>query len=272
MDATKEMTGAENIIWDLSDLYAAIDDPKLTKDTEAVQAQADKFAEKYRGRVASLTAAELGAALVELEVMYDTFGKIATFCGLQWNTDTANPAYGAALQRSREQGAQLQQKLLFFDLEWANIPPERAKIAADPGVARWRHYLEKALQMRPYLLTEPEEKILAEKAVTGTQAWGRYYGEVLAAQRYDLNGEKVPQEVVLRQLYLPDREARRRAAESMTTGLREMTHTTTYIYNVTLAEKASTDRLRSFPSWISDRNLDNEASDEIVNALIAAVT
>src|SRR5262245_22965541 len=183
MDATKELTGAENIIWNLTDLYAAIDDPKIAKDTEAVQAQADKFGERYRGRVASLTAAELSQALMELEEINDAFGKISNYCGLQWNTDTANPAFGAAMQKSREQGALLQQKLLFFDLEWANIPDERARITADPTLARWRHYLEKALQMRPYLLSEPEEKILAEKSVTGVSAWGRFFGEVLAAQR-----------------------------------------------------------------------------------------
>src|SRR5260221_79892 len=39
-----------------------------------------------------------------------------------------------------------------------------------------------------------------------------------------------------------------------------------------LADKASNDRLRKYPSWISARNLDNEASDEIVEALISAVT
>ncbi|MBI3396625.1 MAG: M3 family oligoendopeptidase, partial [Spirochaetia bacterium] len=48
--------------------------------------------------------------------------------------------------------------------------------------------------------------------------------------------------------------------------------TTTYIYNVSLAEKASTDRLRKYPTWISDRNLDNETSDLMVDALISAVT
>jgi len=41
-----------------------------------------------------------------------------------------------------------------------------------------------------------------------------------------------------------------------------MLPTTTYIFNTSLADKASDDRLRNFPTWISSRNLDNEASDE----------
>jgi oligoendopeptidase F len=46
----------------------------------------------------------------------------------------------------------------------------------------------------------------------------------------------------------------------------------TYIFNTILAEKASNDRLRNFPHWLSSRNLSNEVADETVNALIEAVT
>src|SRR5205085_2719584 len=45
-----------------------------------------------------------------------------------------------------------------------------------------------------------------------------------------------------------------------------------FIYNTLLHDKAVDDRLRSYPSWISSRNLSNEASDESVEALIAAVS
>src|SRR5258708_20051915 len=47
---------------------------------------------------------------------------------------------------------------------------------------------------------------------------------------------------------------------------------TSYFYNKSLADKASDDRLRNFTTWISSRNLDNEASDETVDALVKAVT
>ncbi len=270
--AVQEATGAEHVIWDLSDLYSGSDDPAITRDLETANAQADRFAERYRGRVASLSAAELAEALQEAETFNELIGRLGSFASLQWATDTGNAAYGALLQRMREARSQLHQKTLFFELEWANIPDEHAKITADPQLARWRHYLENALRIRPHLLSEPEEKILAEKAVTGVQAWTRYYGEIIAAQRYDLDGQKVPQEVVLRRLYLPDREVRKRAADSVTAGLRDVLKTSTYVFNTVLADKASDDRLRKYPTWISSRNLDNETTDEMVQALIDAVT
>jgi len=272
VDAVQEKTGAENVVWDLSALYAGADDPAINRDLEDVNARADRFAEKYRGRVATLSASELAQALTDMEGIEETMGKLGSFAGLRWTTDVANPSYGALMQKMEESGSQLQQKMLFFNLEWANAPDDQVKIAADPALARWQHYLESARRFRPHLLTEPEEKILSEKAVTGIQAWNRYFGEVLANYRYNLDGQEVPQEAVLRRLYLADREARRKAADTMTTGLRQTLHTTTYVFNVMLAEKASTDRLRKYPTWISARNLDNEASDEMVEALVSAVT
>jgi oligoendopeptidase F len=45
-----------------------------------------------------------------------------------------------------------------------------------------------------------------------------------------------------------------------------------FILNTILADKSIDDRLRSYPHWVAERNLANEASDESVNALIEAVT
>ncbi len=77
---------------------------------------------------------------------------------------------------------------------------------------------------------------------------------------------------MLRRLYAGERDLRKTAADSLTMGLRDMLPTTTFIFNTILAEKASDDRLRKFPTWISARNLDNEASDATVEALVTAVT
>jgi oligoendopeptidase F len=43
------------------------------------------------------------------------------------------------------------------------------------------------------------------------------------------------------------------------------------VFNTLLADKATDDRLRSYRHWLAARNLDNEASDESVAALVSAV-
>jgi oligoendopeptidase F len=267
-----QTNSVENVVWDLSVFYADPADPAIQRDLAEVQAAAERFAERYRGRVASLSAAELAEALQELESIYEKMGRLSAYSSLHWTTNTADPVRGALMQRINEADSQMDQTLLFFTLEWTQLSDEAAQIADDPALSRYRHYLHKQRRYRPHLLSEPEEKILNEKAVTGRQAWARFFEETVSSLRYEWEGQQVPQAVVLRQLYAPEREVRKRAADSITAGLRPHVRTLSYIFNTLLADKASEDRLRKYRTWLSARNLSNETTDEAVQALVNAVT
>ncbi|NLE52551.1 MAG: M3 family oligoendopeptidase, partial [Chloroflexi bacterium] len=199
--------------------------------------------------------------------------KVESFAHLIWSTDTANPQYGALLQKATEWSSQLQQKLVFFTLEWVNTPEDVAQRLIDaPELAHYRHWLEVARLYQPHMLSEPEEKILAEKSVTGREAWVRFFTELMGSARYTFDGQQLTQSGVLAKLYDADREVRHRAAASLTEGLRQHLPITTFIFNTLAADKASDDRLRRYPTWIASRNLSNEVSDETVEALVQAVT
>lgn len=270
---TQERTGAEEVRWDLSDLYNDIDDPQIERDMAQTDARADSFAATYRGRALSLDAEALYQAIAEYEAIVEAANRLGAFAHLIWTTDAANPRYGALLQRLTEWEAQLQQKLVFFELEWTNAPDDFARaMLAHPTLAHYRHWLEVMRRYQPHRLTEPEEKILAEKSVTGRSAWARFFSELMGNTRYPFDGQELTQAGILAKLYDPDRSVRQRAAQAFTDVLRQQLPTLTYIFNTLAADKASDDRLRKFPSWISSRNLDNQVSDEVVEALIEAVT
>jgi oligoendopeptidase F len=69
----------------------------------------------------------------------------------------------------------------------------------------------------------------------------------------------------------PDREIRATAAAAVTAGLAPGLRTRGYVFNTLLLDKSTDDRLRRYPSWISARNLANEATDDSVQALVDAV-
>jgi oligoendopeptidase F len=69
----------------------------------------------------------------------------------------------------------------------------------------------------------------------------------------------------------PDREVREQVAAGITAGLEPGLRTRAFLFNTLLLDKSIDDRLRGYPSWISSRNLANEASDESVQALVDAV-
>src|SRR5262249_38084815 len=69
-----------------------------------------------------------------------------------------------------------------------------------------------------------------------------------------------------------DRGVRETTSHAITRALGHDIRTRAYIFNVLLQDKAISDRLRKYPTWVSSRNLANETSDAAVQALVEAVT
>lgn len=266
-------TGAEGVVWNLGDLYSSAEDPRLTGDADLADRRAEALTKKYKGRIAQLDAKDLAALVREYEEIVELGEKAGSFTWLDWSAHSDDPARGALLQKFMERGSRLSQTLVFVELEWAAVPEDRARaLMEDPLLSRWRHWLEITRRYKPHLLSETEEKLLKEKAVTGRDAWVRFFTESQSATLFEWEGKMEPLDVILNKLREPDRAVRRKAAESVTKGLKGIARPMTFVFNTILAEKASEDRLRSYPGWVSSRNLDNQVDDSVVEALIKAVT
>jgi oligoendopeptidase F len=267
----------EEVAWDLDPLLDGDpSDPVAAVDAMLASAQerADAFAERYAGHVAELDGEGLAEAMRELGELQEIVGRAGSFAGLHFSTDTIDPVRGALFQRVQESATPIETKLLFFELEWAAIDDETADalLEAD-GLDFCRHHLRTARRYRPYLLSEPEEKILAEKSLTSRNAWGRLFEEQVAALQVDMEdgAEPVSLEVALSHLHSSDRSERAHAAERVTAALEPGLRTRGFVFNTLLADKMVDDRLRGYTHWLQSRNLANEASDESVQALVTAV-
>jgi oligoendopeptidase F len=268
-----ELLAAE---WDLAPLVDGEADAGVRRQLEQAITRSSAFAERYAGHIAELDSGGLRVAMHELAEISELVGKAANYASLRFSTDTADPARGALLQLMQERATEAETKLLFFELEWAAVPDERADqllngdVDSD-GLDFCRHHLLSARRYRPHLLTEPEEKILAEKSLSSQSAWGRLFGELVSSLKVPLDGEDVSLELALSRLQVSNRDERRRAAEAVSAALEPGLRTRGFIYNTLAADKMVEDRLRSYPNWLAPRNLSNEASDESVMALIEAV-
>jgi oligoendopeptidase F len=265
---------AEAAAWDLEPLVHGRGPAGVEELLAQARERAQAFAERHRGRVSELDPPALAAAMAELGELSDLAGRAGSYAVLSFSLDTADPARGALLQRARERGAEIETLLLFFELEWNELPDERAEdllgaAALDP----YRHHLRTLRRYRPHQLSEPEERVLTETSVTGSSAFRRLFTEQTAAIEVELPGEDAPAslEVALSRLQDPERERRREAAEAITAALRPGLRTRAYVFNTLLQDKSVKDRLRSYPHWLASRNLANEASDESVAALVEAV-
>ena len=236
--------------------------------------RAQAFAEEHRGKVADLEAAGLVAAMRELEEIFDRIGRAGSYASLWFTVDTSDPERGALLQEVQERGAEIETALIFFELEWNELPDERAESLLDTKELEFcRHHLRTARRYRPHQLTEPEERVLTETDVTGRSAFGRLFTEQISNVMVELPDSEgpVPLMEALSRLQEPDRERRAEAANAVTKALEPGLRTRTFIFNTLLQDKSTKDRLRSYGHWLAARNLSNEASDESVDALIEAV-
>jgi len=271
----------EDVAWDLQPLV----DGAGAEGVRALLAQAleraDAFASRYEGHVAGLDAGELLGALEELGAIYELEGRAGSYASLDYSLKTSDPARGALLAHVQESETALATRLLFFELEWVAVDDASAdRLLESDALAPHRHHLHTARRQRPYLLSSPEERILAEKELTSASAWSRLHTEQLSCLRVALPEQArtaedpegpVSLEIALSRLQDPSRQTRRAAAGAITEALQDGLRVRSFIFNTLLADKATTDRLRRFPHWLSSRNLANEASDASVDALVAAV-
>jgi oligoendopeptidase F len=262
----------EDVAWNLDPLVEGEGEAGVDRMLAQAQERSAVFAKRFQGKLAEIEGAQLAEAVAELQEISELVGRAGTYAMLRFATNTAEPANGALLQRVQEQATVVETRLLFFELEWAELDDDRAEelLAAD-GLDTARHHLRTIRRYRPHLLSEPEEKIMSEKSVSGRDAWTRLFSELTSAVEVDLDGEKLALDVALAKLMSSDRELRARVQQSVTEALQPTLRTRAFIFNTLMADKATDDRLRRYSTWISSRNLANEASDESVQALVEAV-
>ncbi|MGA8383504.1 MAG: M3 family oligoendopeptidase [Stellaceae bacterium] len=258
--------------WDLSDLYPGPDSAELNRDLVLLAEDANAFRQRYEGRLAGLSGAELGAAVEAYERMQELSGRIISYASLVHAGNLADPEIGRFYQTIQERTNAIATGLLFFTLELNRL--DDAAIAAkeaDPALAHYRPWLRDTRAFRPHQLSDEVERLLHEKYVAGAAAWTRLFDETIADLRFPFRGQQLTEAEVLDLLSDRDAEVRREAAFTVGEVLGKNARTFALITNTLAKDKAIEDRWRGFARPISSRNLANFVEDEVVDALIAAV-
>ena len=161
------------------------DDPQAAVDAllDEAKRRADAFAAAYAGKVAELDGPGLIAAMHELGEIEEIAGRAGTYAHLSFSVDTADPAHRRAAAARRGEGHRDRDRaaVLPARVGGARRRARRASCSPPTGLDFARHHLATARRYRPHLLSEPEEQILTEKALSGRTAWVRLFEEQTAA-------------------------------------------------------------------------------------------
>jgi len=263
--------------WNLADLYPSMDGPELRADLSRAAADALAFEKRWKGQLAAeaarLGAGGLGAAMREYEALEELMGRIMSYAGLVYATDTSDPAraklYGDTQEKMTDAGAHL----LFFTLELNQIDDAMidAALAADPAFGHYRPWVIDLRADKPYQLEDRVEQLFHEKSVTGRGAWNRLFDETMTGLRFKVDGEELALEPTLNLLQSADGAERRKAAEALAATFAQNLRLFTLITNTLAKDKEISDRWRGFKDVADSRHLANRVEREVVDALAAAV-
>lgn len=260
------------LAWDLSDLYQSIQDPQIVVDLEACRAMALDFADRYKGKLAQLSADEFLKALQDIEKRAILTSRLGGFAYLNMVTQMKNSEAVGFYQQIEETLTDYAKPTVFFSVEFNKLPD--AKInewLKDKRIYAYRYWIKRVRKFKDYELSEPEETILLEKSITSGDAWVRLYEETASRLVFEVDGKKYNDAELAKLLLDKDADIRLKAGKEMNRVFWQNSHLFTFIYNMVMKDKAIEDEKRGFKSPIAARNMSEDVSDESVEVLAQTV-
>ena len=259
--------------WNLADLYASPESPEIARDLAQADADAQAFQAKHAGRLTELSGAELSAAMLRFEAIDEVLGRVMSYAQLLFSADSTDALAGQFYQSMMERCTAISSHTLFFRLELNRMDDAVLEDKlSDPEFARWRPYLRDLRVWRKHQLSDELERFVHDREVTGRAAWSRLFDETIAGMRVPFAGEDMTVNAVLNKLSDPDRTVRETAAIAIGHAFEERNKLFSLITNTLAKDKEILDTWRHLPRPGSDRNLSNVVEDEVVDALVSAVT
>ncbi|WP_159587406.1 M3 family oligoendopeptidase [Chelativorans xinjiangense] len=263
--------------WNLADLYPAMDSSEVTDDLTRAEREARAFEEAWKGRLADEAAkgseGRLGEAVRAYEGLDELFGRIGSYAGLIYASDTSDPKRAKFYGDVQEKLTDASTRLLFFTLELNKIDDALIDTALEQD-ALFGHYRPWVLDIRkdrPHQLEDRIEQLFHESSMVGHGAWNRLFDETMTSLRFAVDGEELTLEPTLNLLQDADGEKRRKAAEALSATLGEHIRLFTLVTNTLAKDKEISDRWRSFADVADSRHLANRVEREVVDALASSV-
>ena len=258
--------------WDLSDMYAS---------TAAWEADRDRFIDalpglqQYRGQLGT-DGPTLLTAIESIQGVETIIANLYVYAGLRSYEDTRVSENAARYSEAQSLYAQYQQALSYFTPELLTIPEEALSqfIADTPALALYRHYFDETARMRPYTLSEAEEKLLAmasdpldkfDSVFTAIDSSDLQFGTVVDS---DGNEIELTNSRYGAFLHSTDRRLREDAWKGLFSAYKTLNHTLAANYEGHVKSRVFFARARGFESRLDQATYTNAIPIDVFNNLI----
>ncbi len=259
--------------WDLSELAKDPKSPAFQKQIRDLEALAKKF-EKIKLKLEpKMSSKKFMSILHEVEEISEKMSKIGGYASLSYSADTQSDEATSLMTRMSKLGAEISNKILFFDLWWKiQVDDKNAKrLIKDSG--ELAEYLSHKRLFAKYALSEPEEKIINTLDVTGISALVKLYDKMTSVYEYKMNvggkTKKMTREEITNYIRSVNPKIRETAYKTILTKYTENKGVIGEIYqNIVLNWKDEGIEIRGYKSPISMRNIGNNVDDKTIESLL----
>ena len=259
-------------VWDLTEIYTDIKDPKIKTDLKKIKDSSDKFVKKWKGRIKDLNPSDFLSCIETYQKICESLHKIGTHSSLIFATNMEDAEISRYNSSVSDEFTEIFSSLIFFTLELSKVNDVKIQNwMNDKNCSKWEPYLKVLRKRNPYLLDPLVEEMLIEKSATGRSAWVRLFDETSASLRFPFKEGELSEAEILNLLSDPDPNNRKLAGKSLSNILEKNKRVFSMILNVISRDRFIEDNKRGFKNIVSSRNLDNDVEDEVVDALVHTV-
>lgn len=258
--------------WSLNDLFPALEALELEAAFKSLEAQVTEF-EKLRPQLKPEIATSNFLKIIQVsEETARLAHKVYAFAGLSFAADTQNQPIQTLMGRVQQFMAELENRSLFFSLWWKDLDEANAKRLMDAS-GDYCYYLEVMRHFKPHTLSEPEEKVVNLKNVTGSQALVTLYDALTNRYVFKLEVDGETKELTRGELMVYVRGAapdlRAKAYQELYRVYGQDGSILGQMYQTLVRDWRNENlTLRNFANPIAARNLSNDIPDEAVDTLL----
>ncbi len=213
-------------------------------------------------------------ALQRAERIARLIHRLEAYSHLWFSEDTGNQHALAFKAKVEQFGADISNRMLFFDLWWQAVEESKAKPLLK-AASLHRYRLENIRLFQPYTLSEAEEKIVTIKNVTGSNAIITVFDVLTSGLTFELRTGKgktkrlMAREELASYMRHADMDLRMRAYTELFRVFSGQSAVLGELYKTRVMDwKNEQLSLRKHRSPIGVRNMGNDLPDDVVNVLL----
>lgn len=258
--------------WSLADLYPGFNTPELESAFDVIEEQVTSFEGLRSNLISDMPADRFLDVVRASEEMNRVAHKLYAFASLSFAANTQDQAAQSLQSRVQQFLAEMENRTLFFDLWWKDLDDENAKRLMDAS-GDYQYYLEEMRHFKPHTLSEPEEKIINLKNVTGSQALITLYSSITSRYVFKIEVDGETKELTRGQLMAyvqgPDPDLRAAAYQELYRVFAEDGPILGQMYQTRVRDWRNENvTMRKFSSPMAVRNLGNDIPDKAVDTLL----